>query len=91
MPIRNDVLDRLVAQLSPEAREVWERAEHLAEDVPASQKRTPAGEMAPEHRDRLVEVAERSARLSERDQELWEKLSAAKKRALGAETERQGG
>jgi hypothetical protein len=86
MPIRNDVLDRLVAQLSTEAREVWEMAEHLAEDVPASQKRTPTGEMAPEHRARLIEVSERSARLSERDQELWEKLSAAKKHALGSKT-----
>jgi hypothetical protein len=91
MAIRNDVLDRLVDQLSPEARELWEMIEHLAEHVPESQKRTPEGEMAPEHRDRLAEVAERSARLSERDQDLWDKLSAAKKQALGAEAERQSG
>lgn len=89
MAIRNEMLDRLVSQLSPEGRDLWEEAERLAEDVPESLKRTPEGNMTPDHRAELIGVVERSRRLPPRDQEVWDRLTAAKKHALESEVRRR--
>jgi len=79
-PLRNEEMDRLVDQLSPEARKLWMEMERLTEATP--EVRTP------DHLDKLMELAHQSVKMPEEDQLIWNQLSDLKKQAL-ADLEKQ--
>lgn len=80
-PIRTEEMERLSAQLSPEARKVWLEMERLAE--------LPEKQQQPDHRDRITDLATQSMLLPDPDQEVFDGLIAEKKRALKAHTAQQ--
>jgi Cdc6-like AAA superfamily ATPase len=80
-PIRTEEMERLSAQLSPEARKVWLEMERLAE-LPQKQRQ-------PDHRDKITELATQSMLLPDPDQEVFNGLIAEKQRALKAHAAQQ--
>jgi hypothetical protein len=79
--IRTEEMERLIAQLSPEARNVWLETERLAE-LPEKQRQ-------PDHRDKIIELARQSMLLPDRDQEVLNGLLAEKQQALKAHVAQQ--
>jgi hypothetical protein len=80
-PIRTEEMERLSAQLSPEARKVWLEMERLAE-LPQNQRQ-------PDHRDKITELATQSMLLPDPDQVVLNGLIAEKQRALKAHAAQQ--
>ena len=80
-PIRTEEMERLIAQLSPEARKVWLETERLAE-LPEKQRQ-------PDHRDKITELATQSMLLPDRDQEVLNGLVTEKQQALKAHVAQQ--
>jgi Cdc6-like AAA superfamily ATPase len=79
--IRTEEMERLIAQLSSEARKVWLEMERLAE-LPQKQRQ-------PDHRDKIIELATQSMLLPNRDQEVLNGLVAEKQQALKAHASQQ--
>ena len=79
--IRTEKMERLISQLSPEARKVWLETERLAE--------LPEKKRQPDHRDKITELATQSMLLPDRDQEVFNGLIAEKKQALEAHVAQQ--
>ncbi len=80
-PLRNEEMDRLVDQLSPEARELWMEVERLAE--------TPPEARAPNHRDKVMELVHQGAKMPEEDKLIWNQLSDLKQQALSDVVKRE--
>jgi Cdc6-like AAA superfamily ATPase len=83
--MRTEEMERLIAQLSSEARKVWLEMERLAE-LPEKQRQ-------PDHRDKIIELATQSMLLPDRDQEVLNRLVAEKQQALtdhAAQQKRKG-
>lgn len=74
---RTEEMERLMEQLSPEGRELWLELEALA------------AERAPDHRGRIMEIANRIAQLPNEDQGVLDELCDAKERAFIARIEPQ--